>query len=78
MSKKESNQVEVFGGDRMRFFSWSQAIIGKLTEENCVRFATEGVDKPERPADYHNMTVIRSCLDLSSYSLREEIVALGG
>ena len=51
MSTKEINQGEVFSGDRMKFFSWSQGIVGKLTEENCVLYATEGVDKPARPDD---------------------------
>jgi hypothetical protein len=57
MSTKENNQAEEFGGDRMRFFSWSQAVVGKLTEENCVRYATEGIEKPIPPDDYHEMPV---------------------
>jgi hypothetical protein len=38
---------EVFSGDPMKFFVWSEGIVGKLTEENCVGYALAPVPMPD-------------------------------
>ena len=51
---------ETFKGEPAKFFDWSQGTIGKLTEENCISYATEIVPKPVIPRDFNTPPVDRA------------------
>jgi hypothetical protein len=54
-NNNELKDADIFKGDPLKFFSWSQSVLGKLTEENCDRYVTEGIEKPGVPDNYYDM-----------------------
>ena len=62
---------ETFKGEPARFFDWSQGTIGKLTEENCISYATDIVPKPVIPRDFSTPPVDRARFALWQYKAQE-------